>query len=113
MNKPESILQAKCFKWFWNNHHEYRGMLCYNLNNSRNKIEGARNKQMGLIEGRADMTLYLNKTAYFFEFKTPYSGVQSKEQNTWQTTVEKAGYKYYVIARLEEFQRIIKQIIEV
>jgi hypothetical protein len=105
----EAKIQSTCFIWTWNNYPQTRGLLCYNLGNSRNKIDGASNKAMGLIPGRSDMTFYWNKTAYFIEFKVP-GQKQSISQTEWQNKVEKNGYKYYVIDSFEQFKETIHGI---
>lgn len=106
----ESRLQADCYVWFHNNYPEYRGLLCYNLGNSKNKIDGNRNKAMGLQKGRADMTLYVKGTAYFFEFKTE-TGIQSPDQKTWQAKVTEQGFKYHIVRSFTDFQQKILSIL--
>ena len=95
--------------WIWNTHPETRGFMCYNLGNSKNSIDGARNKSMGLIPFRSDLTFYWNQTAYFLECKTE-SGKQSQGQKEWQAKVDAAGFKYFLFRSLPEFQVIIEGI---
>lgn len=106
----ESKLQADCYIWFHNTFPKLRGLLCYNLGNSRNKIDGNRNKAMGLQKGRADMTLYLHGKAYFFEFKVG-DGKQSQEQIEWERKVTEHGFSYEVIRSFTEFQERMQEII--
>lgn len=106
----EGRVQQECVMWLWNAHPETRGLLCYNLSNSKNKIDGALNKAKGLIKGRADLTFYWNKTAYFIEMKTE-KGTQEPEQKIFQATVEKAGYKYVICRSLDDFKKVINLII--
>ena len=106
----ESRLQADCYVWFHNNYPAYRGLLCYNLGNSKNKIDGNRNKAMGLQKGRADMTLYAKGTAYFFEFKTE-TGVQSPDQKAWQAKVTEQGFQYHIVRSFADFQQKILSIL--
>ena len=75
----EVKIQSQIFQWHWNNYPEERGLLCYNLNNSANKIQGNQNKALGLIKGRSDMVYYYNGTAVMIELKNA-TGKQSKEQ---------------------------------
>jgi len=96
--------------WLWNTYPETRGFLCYNLGNSKNSIDGARNKAMGLISGRSDLTFYWNKTAYFLECKTEI-GNQSAEQKEWQLKVEQAGFKYFIFRSFSQFKQIITNIL--
>jgi hypothetical protein len=73
----ESKLQTDCYVWFHNTYPKLRGLLCYNLNNSRNKIDGAKNKALGLIAGRSDMVLYRDGVATMIEFKIRDGGCGS------------------------------------
>jgi len=108
--QTEIQLQSKCFQYAWNYHPETRGHLCYNLNNSRNVIDGNQNKAQGLIKGRSDMTFYWNLSAYFLEFKTE-TGVQSNEQKQWQSKMEDAGYEYHIIRTEDQFKEILTKIL--
>ena len=103
--QSEIKLQAECFQWHWNIHIHERGLLCYNLNNSANKIQGNQNKALGLIKGRSDMVLYRESGVIMLEFKTE-SGVQSTAQKAWQELVEKNGFEYKIIRSFEEFIKI-------
>lgn len=85
-------------------------MFCYNLNNSKNKIDGNINRSLGLIKGRSDTVFYWNATAYFFEFKTE-TGVQSADQKIWQEKVERMGFCYFIIRDLATFQEIFTNIL--
>lgn len=105
----EIYIQASSFQWHWNTFPECRGLLCYNLNNSANKIQGNQNKALGLIKGRCDMVYYYNSKAYMLEFKND-CGTQTKEQQEWQNKVEISGFKYYVVRSLEQFKEIINKI---
>jgi len=107
----ENKIHADCYIWFHNNFPYLRGLLCYNLNNSKNAIDGAKNKAMGLQPGRSDMVLYYCGNAYMIEFKTE-TGIQSYVQEEWQIKIEKQGFKYIIIRSLEEFKQFILEIIE-
>lgn len=107
----EDRIQSDCYTWFHNSFPELRGLLCYNLNNSRNKVRAMMDKAMGLQKGRSDMVFYWKGTATMLELKTE-EGYQSKEQKEWQSRIEKAGFQYYVIRSLEEFQQLINKIIQ-
>jgi hypothetical protein len=105
----ESALQSQCFLWFHNNFPALRGLLCYNLNNSKNAIDGNRNRSLGLQKGRSDMTLFYAGKTYHIEFKTE-TGRQSPEQKKWQELVESHGFEYIIIRTLEEFKQLIINI---
>ncbi len=108
--KTEARIQSDCVMWLWNEHPETRDFLCYNLGNSKNAIDGARNKAMGLVPGRSDLTFYWNRTAYFLECKDSI-GTQSTKQKEWQKKVEAAGFEYYLFRSFREFQLIITNLL--
>jgi len=108
--EAEERIQTECYVWFHNSFPALRGLLCCNLNNSKNKIDGARNKAMGIQKGRSDLVLYLQAKAYHIEMKTP-DGVQSKDQIEWQKLVESQGFEYHICRSLSEFQELIKKIL--
>lgn len=105
-NNSEIYLQSKCFLWHWNNYPNERGLLCYNLNNSKNKIDGNQNKALGLIKGRSDMVYYKKGKAIMLEFKTD-TGTQSKDQKQWEENIINQGFEYHIIRNFEEFEKII------
>lgn len=106
----ESRIQFDSYMWFHNSFPHLRGLLCYNLNNSRNAIQASTDKGLGLQKGRSDMVLYYLGVATMIEFKIE-SGRQSKEQIEWQIKIEAAGFNYHLVRSLEEFQKIIFSII--
>jgi hypothetical protein len=111
IKESEDKIQSDSYVWFHNTYPQHRGLLCYNLNNSKNKIDGARNKAKGLIAGRSDMVLYYNAKAYMIEFKT-CDGSQSQSQCEWSELVRSNGFQYYIIRSLPEFQLLILSILK-
>lgn len=105
----ENQLQATCFQHAWNHFPDTRRLLCYNLGNSKNKVDGARNKAMGLIKGRADLELLWRGTIHYFELKFG-DGRQSPDQKTFQNTVEQHGAKYYIVDSFDQFVRLLTHI---
>lgn len=110
MEKNEGRIHQESYVWFHNTFPDLRGLLCYNLNNSRNGIDGARNRSKGVQPGRADFTLYYQGEAVMIEMKEG-SGRQSSEQKKWQRLVEAHGFRYEVCWTLEEFQCVVVGII--
>jgi hypothetical protein len=106
----ENKLQANCFQWAWNERPQTRRLLAYNLGNSRNRIDGARNKAMGLIAGRADMELLWKGNLYYFEFKYG-TGKQAEAQKSFQSMVEAHEAEYYVIRTEKEFKEVFDGIV--
>jgi hypothetical protein len=109
--QSEDKIQSDCYVWFHNTYPTLRGLLCYNLNNSKNKIDGARNKAKGLIAGRSDMVLYYQSNAFMIEFKTS-DGSQSQGQKEWEALVKSQGFQYHIIRSLEEFQMLILNLLK-
>ena len=107
----EDRIHTLCYVFFHNTYPHLRGLLCYNLNNSKNKIDGNRNKAKGLRKGRSDLTLYYRGRTYFIEIKTP-TGEQSLEQIEWQRKVEEQGFEYFIVRSLPEFQQLIFTILK-
>ena len=105
----EARIQQEIVVWFNNEYPQYRGLLCYNNNNSTGGLRGKINKFLGTVKGRADMTLYFKKKAYMLELKTA-KGKQSKAQEEWQATIENQGFEYHVIRSLKEFKELFKTI---
>lgn len=95
--------------WFHNSFPALRGLLNYNLNNSKNAIDGNKNKAMGLQAGRADMVFYWKGKAYHIEMKTP-KGTQRPIQKVWQELVEQHGFNYFIVRSLDEFKDVISWI---
>lgn len=106
----EDRLQQQMYMSFHNKYKHLRGCLCYNLNNSKNKIDGLKNKGMGLQAGRADMVLYYNKKAYMIEVKLP-NKYQQPVQKIWQAKVEAQGFEYVVVKSVESFNNLMAKII--
>lgn len=105
--KTEGRVQSECVVWLWNNYPETRGLLCYNLNNSKNEIDGARNKSLGLIKGRSDLVFYWLGKATMIEMKDEDDGEQSEDQRKWQRRIEAHGFEYCICRSLEDFKKIL------
>lgn len=108
--KLEERLQQEWYMWFHNTYPALRGLLCYNLNNSANKIQGNKNKSMGLQAGRSDLTLYWKGRAYHLEVKTP-TGTQQPNQRAWQDLIEAHGFEYTIHRSQEDFMDRVKEIL--
>ena len=106
----EDKLQSDCFKWHWNAYPGHRRLLFHVPNGGqRNAIEGAKLKAMGVVAGVADLLLIHKGRLYAIELKTE-TGVQSKAQKIWQSTVEAVGARYYIVCSLDEFKDVIEHI---
>lgn len=106
--KTELQMQAYCCTWYFN---EFRftsdkRMLHTNMNNSFNRIEGARNKALGVVQGISDVEFIDYGITWFLEFKLP-GGKQSPEQKEFQAEVEARGHMYKILYSFEEFKNFI------
>jgi len=107
----EDKLQSDCYLWFHSTYPDLRGLLCYNLNNSKNKIRAMMDKGMGLQPGRSDLVFYYNAKAYMLEAKTE-TGTQEPNQKVWEAKIVKAGFTYQIFRSKEEFISLIVAIIK-
>jgi len=107
----EDKLQSDCYMWFHSTYPDFRGLLCYNLNNSKNKIRAMMDKGMGLQPGRSDLVFYYNAKAYMLEAKTE-TGTQEPNQKVWEAKIVKAGFTYQIFRSKEEFISLIVAIIK-
>ena len=106
----EAQIQAACVTWLWNTHPLTRGLFFAVNNNSEHVVWAMNRKAVGLVAGVADTIFLWAGEAYLIEFKTP-TGRQSAKQKEWQNKVVAAGFWYYIIRSLEEFQDLINEII--
>ena len=107
----EDKLQSVCYLWFHEKYPEYRGLLCYNLNNSQSKIQAMTDRSLGLQPGRSDLVFYYNAKAYMLEAKTE-TGTQEPNQKVWEAKIVKAGFTYQIFRSKEEFISLIVAIIK-
>lgn len=103
----EGRLQSDCFLEFWNKYPILRMRLFMVKNNSKNRIQGARDKAMGMVKGAADM-IFLKSDGknLFLEFKLP-GETQKKHQKKFQKMVESLGHEYRLVYTREEFWKHI------
>ena len=105
----EDQLQSSCFLWVHNNYPQLRGLLFHVPNGgNRNPREGNKLKAMGTIPGIPDLILIHPLTA--FELKTS-TGILSTDQKKIHAKWRDKGIDVHVIRSLDEFQRIVKSII--
>jgi len=112
MSKSEHRIQQEIVVYWNNTYPQYRGLLCYNLNNSVGGYRGKQNKFLGLVAGRSDLVLYLGGVASMIELKAS-KGAQSVKQKEWQALIESQGFKYFIIRSLDEFKSLIGEILGV
>jgi nucleoside-specific outer membrane channel protein Tsx len=110
-SKSEARIQQEIVLWFNNEYPNFRGLLCYNNNNSTGGYRGKVNKFLGIIKGRSDMVLYYSGKGYMIELKDD-RGRQSKDQIEWQLLIESQGFTYFIIRSKEEAEILINRIIK-
>ena len=106
----ESKIQSDCVVWLWNTRQETRGLFFAVTNNSENIGRAMQRKAVGLVPGVSDCLLIWEGTVYCFEFKTE-SGRQSSAQIEWMQKVTTQGINYYLVRSLEQFKKIINEIL--
>ena len=111
----EAQIQHSCVAWFRCKFPNKQSLLFAILNGgARPGASGAMRKYEGALAGAPDLILLHKRGGYgalLIEMKTPKvkgqksAGKQSKAQESFQSQVEEAGYKYIVCHGIEEFVR--------
>lgn len=104
--RSEIEMQGYCCTWFWNNFISERRMLHCNMNNSYNRILGAKAKAMGVVSGVSDTEFIDYHGVWFIEFKMP-GQTQSDEQIDFMEKVVARGHRYIILYSFEEFRNFI------
>lgn len=113
----ELKFQAQCYQHFHNNYRKYRG----HLRRIKNELDNhpyktaqqrmkqlAENKATGVIPGDSDF-YFIGERNTYIELKV--DAQQSPAQKEFQQLVERCGHSYYIVRTLEQFDKLIKQII--
>ena len=108
MAQSEDNLTAKCYQWFHNTFPAYRDLLFHVPNGgTRNKIEAAKFKAMGVRPGIPDFLFIFMGQLYEIELKRADGGTQSDAQKHVMTLHRMHGAKYYIIDTLEKFKELM------
>ena len=106
----EAKIQQEIYNWFNNNYclkfHKPRNIIFSVPNETTSFMELKRKKQMGLTSGVSDLIVIIENEVLFVEVKTS-TGIISENQKQFRETVERLGFRYYVVRSLKEFQEII------
>ena len=114
LTHSEAKIQADSFKWFHNTYEHLRGLLYHVPNGEKRDILTAKKLQaMGLVPGVPDMSFHYREKTYFFEFKKPKTGKASAAQKEVHEALESQGFMVWSPTSLEEFQEVIKNILEI
>lgn len=106
----EDILQAKIFKWYFNNFctklkEPRHSIFAVPNGGNRSKREAAKFKATGLVAGVSDLIVVQPNNVLFIEVKFK-KGRQQPNQLEFEKTVTNLGFKYYVVRSLDEFKNI-------
>jgi hypothetical protein len=110
-----NLLQSRCHLWLWNTYPDLRYLAHANINNLTTettdaRIQMAKLKAIGLVRGVFDYELYYRGVLYAFDFKIGADRLH-EDQLQYRNQIERHGGKGYEIRSLEEFQKIIEEII--
>ena len=109
----EDKLAVECYTWFHNYRPKLRGLVFHIPNGgSRNKIEAAKLKMMGVTPGVPDYACNMNggRIAYI-ELKRPDGkGALSKRQKELHALYRMQNIPIFTVNSLEEFQTIIDKL---
>lgn len=112
MNHYESKLQQSCVRYFRMAYPEYSYMLFAVPNGgARNAVEAKIMKSEGVVSGVADLILLMPRGSYgalCIEMKVG-KNTQTANQKQWQHEAEKAGNKYVVVRKFDEFRQVIEE----
>jgi len=103
----EDRLQISCVRWFRYQFPDLRKMMIAVPNGgSRNILEAAKLKQMGVVAGVADLLLLTPRNGYgclCIELKNGKRGRQSPAQHEWELSALSNGNKYVICRSVDEF----------
>lgn len=110
MSMTHEQLIAECFQWHWNEFPWERRMLYGVNNNSKDWMEGAKNKAKGVVAGVLDFCYitYSGRSVYL-DGKVGADKL-SKEQIEFCDLLDQRGILWFLFSSLEEFQIIIKSL---
>ncbi len=115
MADTEAKIQSEICKWFNNNyclvHNNPRSLILSIPNGGeRSYVTASLSKSTGEYIGAADLLVIHRGKVLFVEVKTPI-GKQSPKQIDFQKHVESMCFPYHLVRSLEEFQKLIAEII--
>lgn len=116
-------LQQSCFVWLWNNEQPLRRLfwstfndikqvekIIGNIGNKKRSIVLSHMKSLGMVKGVVDFMFYFSGALYIMDFKVKGDRL-SNEQRAFIKAIEGQGGKFYEIESLEQFKKIIYEII--
>ena len=107
----EDRLQYECTTWFWNAYPKLRKTLFAVPNGGwRNPREAQKLKSTGVVPGVADLLFIHKAKVYCIEMKTA-TGRQQPVQKEWQRIIEEQGVDYFICRSLDEFKKLLNNIL--
>ena len=111
MNNTEDIIQAACFKWFWNSFPQYRYLLFAVPNGGlRSKQTASVMASTGTVAGIPDLIFVWQGKCFGLECKRPGAGLTGQQPKVHSVWADK-GHPITIFYSLEEFQNILINII--
>ncbi len=115
MKAEHNRLQGQCHLWLWNTYPQLRYLFHANFNNLTTelpdaRIQMAKLKHLGLVAGVLDYEFYYRGCLYAFDFKVGADKLSDQQKAYWKI-VEENGGKCYEVRSLEEFQHLIRMIL--
>jgi len=113
LGNDESSLQRQCVKWFDLQYPDlYFSLFAVPNGGSRNVREATKFKREGVRAGVSDLILAYNGIATFIELKRPDGkGTQTADQKEFEQHITSQGFDYHLIDTFEDFQELIRNII--
>jgi len=116
-------LQFECFSWMWNEHQELRRLfwctfndikqvekITKNIGNKTRQIILSNMKSLGMVKGVLDFVFFYKGALHVIDFKVGGDKL-SPEQKDHSTKVKQQGGQAYECSTLEDFQKIINNIV--
>jgi hypothetical protein len=109
--KSEDYIQSECLVWANNEYPQLRHFGIVHIPNggTRNKIEAAKLKTIGVRKGFPDLMIILPHGEIFFVEMKDEKGKQSESQIECEYWLKERNLEYYLIRDLESFKSLIRQ----
>lgn len=106
----EEQLHSACVLWMWNEYPQERRAWHHNKNNSINRIAGARNKALGVVEGVWDFEWCTpTGSMVWIEFKVGKYNLSPGQELFAELMRSRRGIMF-VIRTFEEFKELITKL---
>ena len=100
----EDAIQQQIFIWYQNNyclkHHNPQEVIFHVPNENQHRLV-----RIGVLAGVSDLIFSFRGKLYFCEVKTA-TGSQTASQRKFEARIKKAGFEYFIVKSLIDFQNI-------